>query len=356
MAPLGSQKLKAVVKGSRCRGPPGLRHPMPLKFKTQHEFEKSQRALRKAMHEFFPVEVRDIVLEKHLKALQAKPSGASYEEFLNFPPFFRRSFGKRGTINLTSDTRIEKFILDSFNFRSVFGHRGITFRDVYCLQTVLPSSAALFASLGAELSFSAVTHLSIHCGLEPDFLKSLKQWDMVLGRLEVLRIKYMVFVDEVEDEEMPWENPLWIEVLGLCLNMRVFLLKTPLPVSRQDDWSCQELVPIWASNLPKLQRVYIFHAYDESCDVGDFLWQGSNVLHTRSAYGSNIWESQHVRPKDFCARLPFRRLVPYTTVPPEDVDVYDSDDCWAPDDGEVPSDDLQYPNGLEGGWMAVDLS
>ena len=134
-----------------------------------------------------------------------------------------------------------------------------------------------------------------------------------------------------EDEEVPWEDPSWIEVLELCQNLRVFQLKTPLPVSGENDWSCRELIPVWTANLSKLRRIYLFHAYDESCGSGDFLWHGSNVLHSRSAPGSNVWKAQNVRPGDFCAKLPFRKYVSWTSVAPDDVDPYDSDDMWVPE-------------------------
>ncbi|PPQ81914.1 hypothetical protein CVT26_004124 [Gymnopilus dilepis] len=335
MAPSGSRNAKAVVKGPRGRGPPGLRNPS-----LDKPHDEAQRALRRRILKKTPVEVRHLILAERLKDLKVDPKGALYEEYLKFPPFFRRALGKRGSINLSDDDQIEEFIKDSSLFRSVLGHRGVTFRDVYCLQTVFPYPASLSLSLGHELAFSAVTHLNLHCGGNPDFLRTLKQWDTALARLEVLRIKYVVYIQENGSDELPWNDPLWIEVLELCQNLRVFLLKTPMPVSTADDWSCRELVPIWARNLPRLQRVYIFHAYDEECDVDDLLWHGSNVLHTRSASGNNLWKTQLVRPKGFGVLSPFRIYIPWTTVRHTDIDVYDSEDCWGPDEEIDTKDDV----------------
>jgi len=82
-----------------------------------------------------------------------------------------------------------------------------------------------------------------------------------------------------------------------------------------------------------LQRMYIFHGFDEEADVGDSLWMGSNTLHTRRGsseesfpFPSSEWRSINIRPKDFGQGL---RSVPSGWMPmlEEDVDVYDSDVC-----------------------------
>ena len=109
----------------------------------------------------------------------------------------------------------------------------------------------------------------------------------------------------------------------------MFLLKTPLPVDDDNDIT---LIDRWTKNMPCLQKVYLFHGYDEGADVGNTLWIGSNRLYQRnsqelsssSSSPSSGWHSIDIRPKDFGKGL---LSAPRGWIPmlEEDLDLYDSD-------------------------------
>ncbi|PPQ97262.1 hypothetical protein CVT26_000654 [Gymnopilus dilepis] len=331
-----------AAKGRRRkRGrPPGLRFSIP----HPREFDHGQKTLTAEMLEEFPTEVKHIILKHRLDALKIDPADPSYTEWLSFPKYFRRFFGKRGWLRLHDDDEIEKYIDRSFHFRQVFGSNGLTYRDISLLQTIYPSTPLLAQNLGRELAFSFITQLNLCCGNDPDFLTSLRSWGVALGRLEALRIKYIVYLAEVlvsilclqisgllsnqnVDQPLPWEDPLWSEVLNLCVNLTVFLLKTPLPLSLSDDFCTASVVASsWAKNLRKVQRIYVFHSYDDMCDVGDAFWFGSHTMLRRTVDASegDWWREECVRPDRFKSSLARYWL----RIPEEDVDGYDSE-AWA---------------------------
>jgi len=108
----------------------------------------------------------------------------------------------------------------------------------------------------------------------------------------------------------------------------MFLLKTPLPVDNSDNM----LIDRWTRNLHCLQKVYVFHGYDEEADVGDHLWIGSNKLYRRKSHGlassgsapSSGWHSIHIRPKDFGRGL-LASPIRWIPMLDEDFDIYGSD-------------------------------
>ena len=110
----------------------------------------------------------------------------------------------------------------------------------------------------------------------------------------------------------------------------MFLLKTPLPV---DDGVGITLIDRWTTNLHHLQRVYIFHGYDEEADVGDSLWLGSNKLYRRAAKEEmayapfSRWYSIDIRPMDFERGLEPSQNRGWIPILKEDRDEYDTDKC-----------------------------
>ncbi|PPQ97478.1 hypothetical protein CVT26_002826, partial [Gymnopilus dilepis] len=239
---------------------------------------------------------------------------------------------KRGCIHLKEDEKIEKFIERSTAFHEAFGDQGVTFREAGTMQITYPLSTDLAVSLGQALAFSSITKLNIQCGHDPEFLQGLREWDVALGRLRVLRIKYKVFVTENDGEDLPWEDPMWTEVLSLCLNLEVFMLKTLLYISSEHHLSDSELpntdvASSWAQFLPSIQRIYLFHSSDDACNVGDNFWMGSNSMLFLTSDG---WSERHVRPRDFPSKLPFARKL-WQSILAEDLDPYDSDH-WAGDE------------------------
>jgi hypothetical protein len=108
----------------------------------------------------------------------------------------------------------------------------------------------------------------------------------------------------------------------------MFLLKTPLPIDDTD----MMLIDRWTRNIHWLQKVYLFHGYDEEADVGDNLWMGSNNLYRRRSHGlessgsppSSGWYVVNVRPKDFGNGM-LRVQRRWITMLEEDLDIYDSE-------------------------------
>jgi len=110
----------------------------------------------------------------------------------------------------------------------------------------------------------------------------------------------------------------------------MLLLKTPLPI---DNYTDIFFVDHWARNMHCLQRMYIFHGFDEEAGVADSFWIGSNTLymHRRSSelqesvpFPSREWATINIRPRDFEHGL---QSAPHQWMPmlDEDVDIYDSD-------------------------------
>ena len=84
-----------------------------------------------------------------------------------------------------------------------------------------------------------------------------------------------------------------------------------------------------------LEKVYVFHGYDEESEVGAPFWHGSSILLQRGI--GSTWKKRIVRSRG----CPPKGPTPYAVlnhgvVPTADADAYDSDD------GEGGDEDLTF--------------
>jgi hypothetical protein len=110
----------------------------------------------------------------------------------------------------------------------------------------------------------------------------------------------------------------------------VFLLKTPLPVEDEEEFGLT-LVNRWSECMPCLQRLYLFHGFDEDSGICDNFWMGSNELYQRVAVASHTgwaWKRFDIRPKDFGKGqiLDPGRPSRWMTVLEDDLDPYNSEE------------------------------
>ncbi|KDR77455.1 hypothetical protein GALMADRAFT_138567 [Galerina marginata CBS 339.88] len=290
----------------------------------------------------FPLEIRDRILCYVLCGIQKGSKNKTYEVLRNASRLCKRVFGNKESKKLPTDHEIKRYIRRTKEFVKCFGTCGITFGGLYLLQITMPTDSSLSKALGLTLAMSSVTHLNLHCGENPRFIVDISrpEWANALGRLKILRIKYICSLEENNGEDYPWKHPLWVSTLSSCASLEAFFLKTPLPIVNDDDNddsannadSMETIIDCWTDQMPLLQRLYIFHGYDEDAGIGDQWWIGSYQLFRLktaigfpvTAYSPSKWNAIDVRPEGFADRLPFN---PYRSISvlKDDLDPYNSD-------------------------------
>lgn len=84
----------------------------------------------------------------------------------------------------------------------------------------------------------------------------------------------------------------------------------------------------WSECMPSLQRLYLFHGYDEDSEICDNFWMGSNKLYQRVAsYTGWAWNCFDIRPKGFGkGQIIVGQSPPWITMLENDLDPYNSDE------------------------------
>lgn len=298
-----------------------------------------------------PRELEDEILCIFLSQVDKAKHLLLYRNLRNGNKLCRRALGNQERAQLLNDKAIKKYNHKSSRFHTVFqDSNGINFGSLYFLEIAMPTDPSLSHALGHTLSLSKVTHLNLCCGHRPDFLQDLQgpNWTAVLERLQVFRVKYIRSMEEVCQsscsygllfmllssvqngaDPYPWNHALWRSLLARCAALKVFLLKTPLPIEGDPGLS---LVYLWTTeHMPCLQRLYLFHGYDEEADIGDNFWIGSHKLYQCVASSTDLtertWKHFNIRPKDFGkGQIILEGLKRWRTMLEDDVDPYDSNE------------------------------
>lgn len=110
----------------------------------------------------------------------------------------RKALGNQEHAQLVDKDAVRIYILWSLAFNAIFTDNCIAFGSLYFLELHMPTEFDLVVILGDVLSASKIIHLNLLCGHRHDYWQELHtpSWTPFLGRLLILRIKYIRWIEE----------------------------------------------------------------------------------------------------------------------------------------------------------------
>jgi len=132
--------------------------------------------------------------------MNAERDASTCNHFRNISRLCRKTLGNQEHAKLRDEDAVQIFVQCSLDFNTVFArHDQMTFGSLYFLELPLPTQSDLSIILGDVLSASKIIHLNLLCGHRNDYWQDLhaSSWAPLLGRLLILRIKYIRSIEEV---------------------------------------------------------------------------------------------------------------------------------------------------------------